>query len=145
MILKVKFQSDILCDQRNQRDEPVLNDFVENESIFDDLRYIISYKNNIRRDFYDRENDFCVYHGQQSLFHHIIKAKRFFGNSKLVKCSNLEISLRRGLKRLIRINEEYYFMDSMLFVQASGETYRLKDNFGFLQLHIPQRQSIKIL
>jgi hypothetical protein len=128
-------------------EEPILDYFLENESKFSDLNYLITYKNYLRKEKsdYSNESEFLVYEGSKAIIPHLSRGKRYFGNSKMIKCDESEISNRRAYKRFIRINENFLFFDAMLFVIHQGNTYRLKETKGFLQLYFWNRQTVKII
>lgn len=140
-----KIQKHLLNDQITMKDELILNHFVENEASFNDLRYIISYYNYLKKEDNRRNGDFLVYHGRQTVLLHLIKGQRYFGNTKLIECLPSEISGNKVFERTIIVNERHLFLKAMLFIEAGGDTFRLNDTEGFLQIHIPQRQTIKIL
>ncbi len=144
MNVKKKIQKCILPDQILNKKDLVLNDFVENEGLFNNLIYKIKYTEHLKIELKSKESEFLIFDGHQTTISHFIKGKRFFGNSKLIECSPLEIVNKTYQRRLIRINTSYYFIDAMLFVQAGSKTFKLRDSNGFFQLHIPQKQTIKI-
>jgi hypothetical protein len=92
-------------------EEPILDYFLENESKFSDLNYLITYKNYLRKEKsdYSNESEFLVYEGSKAIIPHLSRGKRYFGNSKMIKCDESEISNRRAYKRFIRINENFLF------------------------------------
>jgi hypothetical protein len=150
--MKVRFQTTINKDIKGNQftviDGPILDFFVENQAKLDDLTYVITYQNYLKKDDseYSNKSDFLVYQqGHKVIVPHLIRGKRYFGNTKLVRCDPSDLRNTWEYERLIRINKSYHFFDSMLFVIWDGITYRLKENEGFLQLNIWQRQTVKIL
>jgi hypothetical protein len=149
--MKVRFQTTINKDIKGNQftviDGPILDFFVENQAKLDDLTYVITYQNYLKKDDseYSNKSDFLVYEGSKAIIPHLSRGKRYFGNSKMIKCDESEISNRRAYKRFIRINENFLFFDAMLFVIHQGNTYRLKETKGFLQLYFWNRQTVKII
>jgi len=143
--MNLQFQNQFLGGQKMNCDELTLDYFVRNEANFNELTYIISFYDYVKKYDYRKNGDFLVYHGSMAILPHLIKGKRYFGNTKLIMCHPEEIENNKNYKRLIKVNEYSLFINSMLFIRASGKTYRLKDNEGFLQLDIQQRQHINII
>ncbi len=129
----------------NITDELILNHFVENESDFSGLKYIISFYDYLKKKDAQRNGNFWIFDGRHIVLTHIIKFRQYFGNIKLIKCSPFELSENDEFQRTILINQKHLFLKAMLFVQAEGETYRLRNPEGYLELSIPLKQTIKIL
>jgi hypothetical protein len=62
-------------------EEPILDYFLENESKFSDLNYLITYKNYLRKEKsdYSNESEFLVYEGSKAIIPHLSRGKRYFG------------------------------------------------------------------
>lgn len=123
-----------------QKDEPVLDDFVQNEAAFNDLNYVILYFDYIQKSDRRKNGDWQVEEGSKAFISHLIRAKRYHGNTKLMRCADISHDL--SFNRLIRVNESIFFHKAMLFIDVDGQIYRLKESDGFLQLHIPLATSI---
>lgn len=71
-----------------------------------------------------------------------MSGQRYYGNSKLIRCSGKEITDKKEFNRIIRVNESHLFLNAMLFIQVSGSTFKLKENEGSLQLNMTQKQHV---
>lgn len=138
--IKNGYESDIF----ELNNDPILDYYVQNQHEIDDLTYIITYKNYLRKDHYYENNDFIVYEGNQAIIPHIIKNRRYFGNTKLIESDVFEMKHMK-YSRLIKVNNDFFFIDSMLFVKHEDTMYRLRETEGFLQLHTWQKHAPKLI
>jgi hypothetical protein len=116
-------------------EEPILDYFLENESKFSDLNYLITYKNYLRKEKsdYSNESEFLVYEGSKAIIPHLSRGKRYFGNSKMIKCDESEINNRRALSGLSGSMKTFSFL-MQCFLSSTKETHtdlkKLKDSFS---------------
>ena len=136
--MNIEIENSIKNDRKKLPNEVILDYFVTNQRVFDDISYL-------RQMTKTGDDDFLIYPGKVTKLPRINLGKRYFGNSLLIQCDEEEIRSSKEHQRVIKVNDGFFFLNAMLYVQCFGQTYRLKANEGFLQLYFWQRHTPKII